>query len=159
MEVRDYLSRMNDILIKKQALLQEISGLTRAQKDALQRENYNELEVLIAKKQTKIDAIDKIDEEFSVYSARLKSTLDIESFDDLPQYRVDGTKELKDNVSEVFRLLSEIKSIEDENTGKMNAEMAKLKGKIKAQNSVKRINRAYGSPAAGTMNHYFDTKK
>ena len=159
MEAKDYLSRLNEILVKKQAMLHEISGFTRLQKEALQSENYNELEVLIAKKQARIEAVDKLDEQFSVYSERLKSTLGIASFDELPQHSIPGTKELKDNVAGVFDLLNEIKSLENENTGKMNADMSKLKDKIKQSNSVKKINRAYNSPQTGIMNHYFDKKK
>ena len=140
-------------------MLHEISGFTRLQKEALQGENYNELEVLIAKKQARIEAVDKLDEQFSVYSERLKSTLGIASYDELPERQVPGTKELKDNVSRVFNLLDEIKALEDENTGKVSAEMSKLKDKIKQSNSIKKINTAYNSPMTGLMNNYFDKKK
>lgn len=159
MEAKDYISRLIEILVKKQALLQEISGFTRLQKEALLAENYNELEILIAKKQARIDAIDKLDEQFSVYSERLKSIVGVSSFDELPQYHIPGTKELKENVAKVFGLLNEIKALESENTGKMNAEISILKDKIKQTNSFKKVNTAYNSPRPVINNHYFDTKK
>ena len=159
MEAKDYLSRLNEILVKKQAMLREISGFTRLQRESLQGENYNELEILIAKKQERIEAVNKLDEQFSVYSSRLMDTLGITSFDHLPEYNVPGTRELKSNVAVILDLLNEIKSLEDENSGKMKAELSNLKGKIKQSNSFKKINTAYNSPKTGITNHYFDKKK
>lgn len=159
MELKDYIDRLNEILVKKQTILHEISGFTRMQREALQGEKYNELEILIARKQERIEAVNKLDEQFAVYSSRLKDIAGITSFDELPRLNIPGTRELKANVSAIFDLLNEIKSIEEENTGKLTDEMSKLKDKIKQSNSFKKVNKAYSPPGTGMTNHYFDKKK
>ena len=72
MEPQEYLSRLNEILVKKKTLLREISGFTRLQKEALSRDDYDEMEILIAKKQARMDATDKLDQQFVVYMEGLK---------------------------------------------------------------------------------------
>ena len=79
MEPQEYLSRLNEILVKKKTLLREISGFTRLQKEALSRDDYDEMEILIAKKQARMDATDKLDQQFVVYMEGLKRTLGIDS--------------------------------------------------------------------------------
>jgi hypothetical protein len=158
MEAKDYLARLNEILVGKQAMLAEILGFTRMQREALQAERYDDLEVLIARKQERIEAVDKLDEQFAVYSARLKAALGIESFDELPQHGIPGTPELKENVARIMSLLEEIKAIDDENTVRMKDGIAELKGAIQRNNSFKLANKAYNSPKS-VVSNYFDKKK
>lgn len=159
MEAQEYLSRLNEILLKKQAMLNEFMSFTRMQKESLSKEDFDELEILIAKKQSRMDAVDKLDEQFAVYSEGLKKTLDIQSFDELPSKRIPGTRELKDNTARVLDLLNEIKQIDDENTAFMKSKMAKVKDKIKQSNGFKKVSAAYFHPRQGLINPYFDKKK
>lgn len=159
MEAKDYIIRLNEILEQKIALLVEISGYTSLQKEALQNGNSDELEILIAKKQARIEAIDRFDEQFSVYSSRLKDLLGIKKFEELPKHHIPGTKELQEKVTKVYELLNSIKAIDQENTGKLSSDLLQVKEKIKQNNSFKKVNNAYNSPVANNQNHYFDKKK
>ena len=159
MEPQEYLSRLNEILVNKQALLKEISGFTRLQKDALTRDDFDGLEILIAKKQARMDATDKLDQQFVVYMEGLKRKLGIDSFDQLPSKRIPGTGELKDNTAGVLALLREIKAVDDENTAFLKEKMADVKDRIKKSNSFKKVSAAYFQPRQGLANPYFDEKK
>jgi len=90
MEPQVYLSRLNEILVQKQARLKEMLDLTRLQKEAIAGDDMDELELLIAKKQARMDAVDKLDEQFLVYLQGLKRTLGIKSLDELPAWHLSG---------------------------------------------------------------------
>lgn len=159
MEPQVYLSRLNEILIKKQALLREILDLTRQQKEALASDSLDELEILIAKKQTKMDAVDKLDEQFMVYLEGLKRRLGIKTLDELPAWRIPGATELKENTAAILDVLREIKALDDENTASVKSKMAVLKDKIKQSNDFRKVSAAYFQPGHNLASPYFDQKK
>lgn len=159
MEPQVYLSRLNEILIKKQALLREILDLTRQQKEALASDSLDELEILIAKKQTKMDAVDKLDEQFMVYLEGLKRRLWIKTLDELPAWRIPGATELKENTAAILDVLREIKALDDENTASVKSKMAVLKDKIKQSNDFRKVSAAYLQPGHNLASPYFDQKK
>lgn len=159
MEPQVYLSRLNEILIKKQALLREILDLTRQQKEALASDSLDELEILIAKKQTKMDAVDKLDEQFVVYLEGLKRRLWIKTLDELPAWRIPGATELKENTAAILDVLREIKALDDENTASVKSKMAVLKDKIKQSNDFRKVSAAYLQPGHNLASPYFDQKK
>jgi len=159
MEPQVYLSRLNEILIKKQALLREILDLTRQQKEALASDSLDELEILIAKKQTKMDAVDKLDEQFVVYLEGLKRSLGIKTLDELPAWRIPGATELKENTAAILDVLREIKALDDENTASVKSKMAVLKDKIKQSNDFRKVSAAYLQPGHNLASPYFDQKK
>lgn len=159
MEPQVYLSRLNEILIKKQALLREILDLTRQQKEALASDSLDELEILIAKKQTKMDAVDKLDEQFVVYLEGLKRRLGIKTLDELPAWRIPGATELKENTAAILDVLREIKALDDENTASVKSKMAVLKDKIKQSNDFRKVSAAYLQPGHNLASPYFDQKK
>jgi len=159
MEPQVYLSRLNEILIKKQALLREILDLTRQQKEALASDSLDELEILIAKKQTKMDAVDKLDEQFMVYLEGLKRRLGIKTLDELPAWRIPGATELKENTAAILDVLREIKALDDENTASVKSKMAVLKDKIKQSNDFRKVSAAYLQPGHNLASPYFDQKK
>lgn len=159
MEPQVYLSRLNEILVQKQARLKEMLDLTRLQKEAIADDDMDELELLIAKKQARMDAVDKLDEQFLVYLQGLKRTLGIKSLDELPAWHIPGAAELKENTAAVLDILREIKVVDDENTAAVKSRMAELKGKISQSNSFRKVSAAYLRPGQNLANPYFDQKK
>lgn len=159
MDTKEYVQRLNEILVKKHDMLSEILSYTCLQKEAILQENYNELEILISRKQQRIEAVDKLDDQFSVYSSRLKSMLDIETLEDLPGFGIPGTADLKAYVAKILEILNEINKIEKENNSKVQTELTDLKGKIKQNNSFKQVNNAYSAPKGNLPSYYFDKKK
>jgi len=159
MEPRDYVVRLGEISSKKLVLLNEILLFSRSQNEVIKGQRYEEMDLLLQEKQKRIDAVDKLDEQFSVYASRLKSLLGIASLEDLPRFGLEGTKTLKENVSRILTLLEQIQVLDQENSSKVQAELSDLKGKIKQNNSLKKINNAYGAPQNSQAAYYFDQKK
>ncbi|HOQ74935.1 MAG TPA: flagellar protein FlgN [Thermoclostridium sp.] len=159
MEPQEYLSNLNDILVKKQALLREILDFTRLQKEALSKDDFDKLEILIAKKQARMDAADKLDRQFIKLVEGLKEKMGIKSLDELPFGRIPGTAELKGNTAGVLDLLREIKTVDDENIACMKKKTAVVKDRIKQSSSFRKVSAAYSQPGQGLANPYFDEKK
>jgi len=90
MEPQEYLSKLNGMLVEKQGLLKDFLDLTLMQKEALSRDDFDELEILLAKKQAKMDAVDKLDRQFIEIADALKKELGIKSLDELPSKDVPG---------------------------------------------------------------------
>lgn len=159
MEPQVYLSRLNEILVQKQARLKEMLDLTRLQKEAIAGDDMDELELLIAKKQARMDAVDKLDEQFVVYLEGLKRSLGIKSLDELPAWQIPGATELKENTAAILDVLREIKALDDENTASVKSKMAVLKDKIKQSNDFRKVSAAYLQPGHNLASPYFDQKK
>jgi hypothetical protein len=159
MEPKDYVLRLGELSSKKLSLLNEILLFSRSQCEVIKEQKYEEMDLLIKEKQKRMDAVDKLDEQFAVYSSRLKSQLGISSLEDLPKFGLEGTRTLKENVSGIMELLDQIRAFDQDNSGKIQTELSGLKEKIKTNNSIKKINNAYGAPQNGLPAYYFDKKK
>jgi hypothetical protein len=159
MEPREHLTKLNEIMAKKQVLLREILDCTLQQKEALSRDDFNELEILIAKKQARMDAVDRLDRRFLDHAEGLKKELGIKSLEELPARRISGTVQLKENTAGVLDLLREIKAVDDENTACLEKKVADMKEKARQSNSFKKVSAAYFQPRHGLTNPYFDEKK
>lgn len=159
MEAKDYIQRLYELSLKKLSLLQELLLYTRSQKEIILAGRFEEMDSLIAEKQRRMDAIDKLDEQFVVYSSRLKGMLSISSLEDLPKFKIAGTSELKACVAKIHEVLTEIKTLEDENASQVRKELKETKEKINHSNAFKRVNGAYNPVSSDIPSYYFDKKK
>lgn len=159
MEAKDYIQRLNEISQKKLIFMEEILLLTSKQNETIKARKFEEMDLLISEKQQRMDAIDKLDEQFAVYSSRLKTILSLDSFENLPQFNLPGTVELKNLVVKVKERLSEIKSIEDENSALVKSELKETKDKIDHSHAFRRVSGAYNPVKNEIPSYYFDKKK
>jgi hypothetical protein len=159
MEAKDYIQRLNELSLKKLSLLQELLLFTRSQKEIITAGRFEEMDSLIAEKQRRMDAVDKLDEQFLVYSSRLKSALAISSLEELPGFNIPGTSELKACISKIHGVLSEMKTLEDENASQVKKELKETKEKINHSNAFKRVAGAYNPVNSDIPSYYFDKKK
>jgi hypothetical protein len=106
-----------------------------------------------------MDAIDKLDQQFVVASAKLKELLSLSSFEELPQLNLPGTAELKKLVNGISEKLEKIKEIDDENTSLVKVEMKNTQGQIKNANTRKRVTGAYYPNPNSGQSYFFDKKK
>lgn len=159
MEPKEYVSRLRDISLKKLSLLSEILLFVRSQNEVIKAERLEEMDMLIKEKQQRMDAVDKLDEQFAVYSSRLKDVLSISSFEELPKFNLSGTQELKAVIENIHQKLQDIKQIDDENISLIKAEMKDTKEKINIANTHKRVTGAYYPTQTGGTSYFFDTKK
>lgn len=150
---------MNEILEKKKALLQDMLSLTEAQNDAIASESLDALQKLVSEKQHKIDAIDKLDEDFGVYFERLKDTLRVKKLGDIDVTAFPEARKLKDTTSEILGLVEGISKIEKQNSEKSRKLLDTISSKIKQVSQGKKINNAYNPAPQRTSSFFLDKKK
>ena len=153
-----YIDRLTEILHKKQGFLQDILDLTESQAAAIDEESLEMLQKLIEDKQAKIDAIDKLDEEFNVYFQRLKSTLKINSLAELDAAGSPKAAQLNEATAGILKLIVGIGDIEKVNSEKSKILLDYMGVEIKKLNQGKKVNSAY-TPAPFKLPSYFIDKK
>lgn len=154
-----YMQELIEILNKKISLLEQIFDLTNAQSLAIDDGDTGWLESLVAEKQDKIDAINKLDEEFDTYFACLKSLLNIKRMDELKTDEIPGAAKLKQKVEEVVAIVKKISEVETRNNENAKALLNKFGEEIKSINQRKKANQAYASSPLKPQAHFIDKKK
>jgi len=157
--IDDYIKELIRILNKKMNLLEQIFDLTNSQSPAIDDEDIGRLESLVAEKQDRIDAINKLDEEFDAYFTRLKSLLNIKRMDELKTDEIPGAAELKQVVGKAAAIARKISEVEAKNNEKAKALLNKLGEEIKGINRMKKANQAYASGPSKPQAHFIDKKK
>ncbi len=159
MSADKYFERMNELLGKKKVLLQDMLSMTEAQTPAITSDSLDALQKLISEKQQKIDAIDKLDEEFRVYFERLKTTLNIRKLEELDASSFPAAAKLKENTAEILELIGRISKTEKNNNEKSKALLDTIGSKIKKLNQGIKINNAYNPAPPRTSSYFLDKKK
>ncbi|NLB79985.1 MAG: flagellar protein FlgN [Clostridiaceae bacterium] len=154
-----YFDRMVEILDKKRQLLEDMLALTQAQTQVITAETLDKLKELIDEKQEKIEAIDMLDEEFSVYFERLKTTANVKKLGDIDAKLFPGAKRLKERTGEILKLVDSISEIEKSNNHKSKKLHEELGSEIKKINQGKRINNAYNPSPSNPTAYFLDKKK
>lgn len=159
MEPKEYVMKLKDISQRKLTLLNEILLFARSQNEVIKGKRFEEMDLLIKEKQQRIDAVDKLDEQFAEYSSRLKEMLSVKSLEELPRFGFPGTKELKEVIENIFQKLNDIKVTDDENISLVKEEMTDIRKRLNSTSNNKRIQGAYNSSVNSITSHYFDEKK
>lgn len=158
MEAKEYMQRIIEISSKKLVLFDEILLFARSQNEVIKGKRYEEMDPLLKERKKRMDAVDKLDEQFVVYSSRLKDTIGITTLEELPQVNVPGTSELKSLVEKIGQKLVQIKELDDENSAGIKTEMKDTRENINNTSAHKRATGAY-YPMGNTTSYYFDKKK
>lgn len=160
MTVDEYVQRLTEASNKKNILVQDILSLTKRQTEVITEDSIPMLNSFIDEKQVKIDAINKLDEEFSVYFQRLKQTLKISSLDELKDHNIKGIKELQLTIGHIMSLIKEIGILEKQNSLKANQVLNHLGNEIKKINQGKKAATGYyPTQGGGTPSYFMDKKK
>ena len=154
-----HIERLNEILRKKKILLQDILVLTKNQSQTITEDGIESLQKLISDKQLKIDEIDKLDDEFSVYFHRLKTVLNVSSLDELSVSGVAGAKQLRGLTKDILKLIADISEIEKQNNRNSKELLGQLGSEIKKINQGKKVNNAYIPNMPNTVSYFIDKKK
>jgi|BioPla2DNA2_1021312.scaffolds.fasta_scaffold79896_2 hypothetical protein len=159
MKAEEYIQRLTDISSKKVTLLDEILLFTKSQNEVIKGQRFDEMDQLLKERQKRMDAVDKLDEQFVVYSERLKEILSLSSLEELPKHDLPGTAELKRVVDSISQILRKTKEIDDENTALVKDEMKVTQGQIKNANNHKLVTGAYYPNQNSGQSYFFDKKK
>ncbi|HOP91874.1 MAG TPA: flagellar protein FlgN [Acetivibrio thermocellus] len=155
-----YIQRLVEISKKKMDCLKSILSLTRAQTEAISEEGMDGLQSLIDQKQSKIDEINGLDEEFNACFTALKQKLGVKSLDEAGTLGIKGVKELQSLVSKIMGLLKEISEVERSNKEKANSLLSFLGAKIREIREGRKVSSAYSPVASLSPPSYFiDQKK
>jgi len=156
----EYIERLIGISKKKCGLLSDTLLLTKAQTQSITEESLEKLQGLIADKQTKIEAVGKLDEEFDIYFRRLKSELKIGSLDELKNFSgIKGIRELQDTIRQIMNTINDICEIEKKNNMKAKELLNELGDEIKKINQGKKMNSAYMPGPVKPPSYFIDKKK
>lgn len=160
MSPEDYVKRLIEISEKKHKLLQDLFVLTGEQAKNITEDGLEQLDKVIAAKQSIMGDIDKLDEEFNVYFLRLKQGLGIKSLSDLRVSAVNGMKELQDSVKNVMELIKQISELDAKNNEDAKKLLQHLGDEIKKINQGKKVNVAYkATPVIQPTSYFIDKKK
>lgn len=154
-----YVSRLAECSDKKLKLLQDMLELTKAQAEVIDEDGLDMLQKLVSEKQIRIEEINRIDEEFEVYFQRLKQVLKVKNLDELKSSEIKGVKELQEAIGQVVKLISEISTLEKQNSEKANGLLSDIGNEIKKLSQGRRINSAYTSGPMQSPSYFIDKKK
>ena len=167
MNAQTYVGRLVEVSTKKYALLEQMLQSYLLQEEDLKAdsaesktENVNMQEVLLDKRQTLMESIDKLDEEFHVYTERLKNTLGIQSLDELSRFNVEGRQELKDITLRITRMLEELMDRHNITKQHLSEKVQRAGEKNILIGKTKQASQAYQpGPSMQSPSVYFDKKK
>lgn len=160
MEAQTYIGRLIEVSNRKYKALEAMLQTYLEQEEALDAGETDTQEALIAKRQAQMDAIDKLDEEFHVYTERLKTTLGIQALDELSRFNFAGRTELKDIVLRITGLLQELAERHGRTETHLQTLMGETGAQIKQMGKSKVVSRAYQPGyAMPPPSVYFDKKK
>lgn len=159
MTPEEYIQRLTEISAKKYKLMEDMLSITKAQSETMNEDGIEELERLVALKQVKINEIDKLDEQFSVYFLRLKQELKVKSLEEINNAGIPGIKELQRGTGNILLLIKEIKKVEAQNNINAKKLLDRFGGEVRKINQSKVVNRAYNEPPAVQAPSYFIDKK
>lgn len=154
-----YIERLREISDKKYKLMSELLVLTREQSFTINEEGLDELDKLIAQKQTIIDEMSALDEEFDICFRELKSMLNINSLDELQGSGIKGIKELQETISKIMEVVKETIDLEKENRDKVKSLLDAFGNEIKKLNQGKRASSAYNPGPIQSPSYFIDRKK
>lgn len=164
MTPENYMERLNKLLQNKKALLLDILSLTRQQSGVISEDGLDSLNKLIDDKQKKIDAIDKLDDEFNAHYSKLKTVMGITGLDQLDASKIEGDAainaiRLKTLTADILDIIRDISGIEKENSKKSAKLLEKFGNEIKKLNQSKKVNNAYTSGNFDSLSYFIDKKK
>lgn len=153
----EMINRIIKLSQEKKLLLKEILSLTKKQKDLIEEDNIDDLGIVLIDKENLMNKVDLLDKDFlSIYKS-IKLEEEIDSLDKIDIRKFDNIKSLKDIISEVNNILTDISSIDHENKKNMKLNIDKIKQNIK---QVKKAKKAYkGYNYEGTESILIDEKK
>lgn len=155
----EYVERLQELSDKKYVLLKDILYLSKAQAQSIKDDNEEELERLVAAKQSHIDAIDKLDEEFNAYFISLKKELGIKSLDELKGRSIKGVDMLQNTIADILEIIKEISILETQNKAGVKKMFDEVSDEIRKLNQAKRVNNAYTNAPSKAPSYFIDKKK
>ena len=160
MDTESYIQRLIEISSKKYGLLEKVLQTYLLQEEELTAGGSANQEPLISKRQELMDEIDKLDEQFHVYTERLKSTLGIISLEELSAFNVKKRDELKTVVAKISTILGVLADKHSQTERKLTVALQTTSDHVTQINKSRQVSRAYQTGGESkTTSVYYDKKK
>jgi len=156
---KDLVMKLQSLLEEKKAAMESIHSLTLEQKEDIEKNQGENLNSFIDKKQTEIEKIQTIDESFQDAVILLKKELDIEALDDIDTKIYSEFKNIKELTKQILDLAQKIMEIEEQNKIKVQDILNSIKKDIKAIKLGQKSVKAYEKSNLNTGGIYIDSKK
>jgi len=144
---------------KKKVLLEGMLRATNKQSDAIDKEDMGRLNHLIGEKQKMINTINVLDLKFEGCFTKIKESLGLDNLGDIVKSDNEGLNELKHEISEIMKVVNEIKNVESKNHEKILAQKEELARKIKEIRNGKMARNTYKGKTTTSPNPSFIDKK
>ena len=151
------VSKLINLSEQKFTLLEDLMSLTEKQTGVIEVEDVDGLNLLIDRKQEKLDIIKQLDIQFEAVVSDLKTLYEIKSLDEL-EFQCSRITVLKEVISRIMDILREICEIEKKNKEKMLKAKDALQEKIYSASKGKRAIQQYGNFDSYTDAYFIDRK-
>jgi hypothetical protein len=156
---KDLVMKLQSLLEEKKAAMESIHSLTLEQKEDIEKNQGENLNSFIDKKQTEIEKIQTIDESFQDAVILLKKELDIEVLDDINPNIYPEFKSIKELTEQILGLAKKIMELEEQNKIKVQDILNSIRKDIKTVKLGQKSVKAYEKSNLNTGGIYIDSKK
>jgi len=156
---KDLVMKLQSLLEEKKASMESIYSLTMDQKEDIEKNQGENLNTFIDKKQKEIDKIHLIDDNFQDMVMQLKKELEIEALDDIDIEIYSEFKSVKELTKQILDLAKIIMELEEQNKIKVQEILDNIKNEIKTIKLGQKSVKAYEKPNINAGGIYIDSKK
>lgn len=149
--VESSIREMISLTDKKLEELKGFLNLKLKQKEAIEKENMEDIEATLNTFQSKINAIDEIDSTYLLKLNELKVNLGIDSISQIDSTEYPYIDSLIIKIDEINAILKAINVIDDENNLLMKEKLEGTKEKLKNLRQGQKMNKSYNAISYGTM--------
>jgi flagellar FlgN protein len=149
--VESNIREMTSLTDKKLEELKGFLNLKLKQKEAIEKENMEDIEATLNTFQSKINAIDEIDSTYLLKLNELKVNLGIDSISQINSTEYPCIDNLIIKIDEINATLKAINVIDDENNLLMKEKLEGTKEKLKNLRQGQKMNKSYNAISYGTM--------
>lgn len=157
LDLEKVINKLISLSEEKYIFLEDILSLTEKQTAVIELSDIDGLNLLIDRKQEKLDNIKLLDTEFESIVSDLKTLYEINNLDEL-EFKCGKIINLKDCISRIMNKLREISSLEQLNKEKMLKAKDELQEKIVGAANGKRAINQYGNFSSYTNPYFIDRK-
>ena len=142
----DNIDKLIALSKEKKQLIDEMFNFTKTLKSEIKKEDMDNLNYILDKKDKLIDNINKIDVEFLTIFSQIKKDENIENIDQLDVEAYPNLKELKDLVTDISSVLVAISLLDEDNNKNMMKRIEETKMELKKVKEGQRAYKQYHKP-------------
>ena len=154
---KEQIDKLISITKEKSQLLNTMHKITKGQGSEIEKEDMENLNEIMDKKDRIIKEIDRLDISFLTIFSQIKKDHSIESIDELDMQKYPNLVELKDAVKEVSSTLMAISLIDEKNNKAMKQKLEQTKLELRRVKEGKKAYKGYNSTITGSI--LIDEKK